>query len=75
MQIAAWNFNVSSCVFTGIKEENLRRDFNIPKETNISIIVGFGYPANKLLGKKRRKPLSEIAFLETYGKPFDASSS
>ncbi|MBI2183882.1 MAG: nitroreductase family protein [Thaumarchaeota archaeon] len=55
MQIAAWNYGVTSCVFTGIREERFRKDFNIPKDLNISIIVGFGYPDRKLSGKKNRK--------------------
>ena len=67
MQLAAWNFGVVSCVFTGIKEEDLRRDFSIPRDLAPSIIVGFGYPARKLVGKKKRQSLSEIAFLEKYG--------
>lgn len=71
MQIAAWDFGVVSCIFTGIKEEELRRDFQIPKEMNPSVIVGFGYPARKVSGKKKnRKPLTEIAFLEKYGNNF-----
>lgn len=70
MQLAAWNFGVISCVFTGMKQESLRKDFNIPKETNPSIVVGFGYPERKVYGRKNRKPLSEITFLEKYDTPF-----
>jgi hypothetical protein len=32
-------------------------------------VLGFGYPTRKIVGKKSRMPLSEIAFLEEYGKP------
>ncbi len=67
MQIAAWGFGIASCVFNGVKEDEFRRDFNIPKNLDPTIIVGFGYPVKKILGKKNRKPLSEIAFLERYG--------
>jgi len=45
MQLAAWNRGVASGVFTGVRETELRNDFGIPKELNITIIVGFGYPA------------------------------
>lgn len=66
MQIAVWNCGVASCIFTGINKEALQRDFNIPKDLNPSIIVAFGYPTTKLSGRKNRKPLRELAFLETY---------
>lgn len=67
MQIAAWNSGVVSCVFSGVKDEALRRDFNIPSELNPTIIAGFGYPTRIIVGKKNRKPLKEIAFLNKYG--------
>jgi len=68
MQLAAWNFGVVSCVFTGLREQDLRKDFEIPKNLNPSIVVGFGYPARRLTGKRKsRNPLVDIAFLEKYG--------
>jgi nitroreductase len=67
MQIAAWNFGVTSCLYTGFKVEDLRKDFGIPKNLNPSVVVGFGYPARKIVGKtKDRKPLSTLAFLNNY---------
>ena len=67
MQIAAWNFGVGSCLFTGLNLETLRKDFGIPKDLSPSVVVGFGYPAKKLTGKrKNRKPLSELAYLSNY---------
>lgn len=72
MQLAGWNFGVVSCIFTGMKEENLRRDFDIPEEMNPTVVIGFGYPARKISGKrKNRKPLGEVAFLEKFGSRFD----
>jgi nitroreductase len=67
MQVAAWNSGVVSCVFSGLNLEALQRDFNIPAELNPSIIVGFGYPKRRIVGKKKRKPLKEIVFLNKYG--------
>ena len=67
MQVAAWNFGVGSCLFTGLNLETLRKDFGIPKEMGPSVVVGFGYPAKKLTGKrKNRKPLNELAYLNNY---------
>ncbi len=71
MQIAAWNFGVTSCVFTGMNREALQKDFDIPSNLTPSIVVGFGYPARRLAGKKRRKPITELVFAERYGQAFN----
>lgn len=68
MQLAAWNFGVASGVFTGIDEEKVRADFGVPVDMNISIIVGFGYPARPLAGKKDRTDLKNLVYYEKYGK-------
>jgi nitroreductase len=71
MQIAAWNYGVVSCVFTGMNREALQKDFKIPSHLAPSIVVGFGYPSRKLVGRKNRKPLRELAFLESYGEDLE----
>ena len=72
MQIAAWNFGVASRIFTGFDATKMRKDYAIPPDLEPSIVVGFGYPAKKITGKKKnRKPLEEIAFLEKFGNKFD----
>ncbi len=72
MELAAWNYGVVSCLYTGVNEKALGKDFEIPKEFHISAVVGFGYPARRITGKKKnRKPLSELAFLEKFGSPLD----
>jgi nitroreductase len=73
MQLAAWNSGVASGLFTGVKEEKLRNDFGIPKELDITLTIGFGYPAGKLTGKKKdRMPLGELVYYGKYGKPMTA---
>jgi nitroreductase len=72
MQLTAWDHGVASGVFTGIKKEEFTRDFGIPASLDATIIVGFGYPVRKLLGRKDRKPLSEVAYLEKFGNPLGA---
>ena len=68
MQLTAWNQGVGSGLFTGIREEKLRGDFAIPKELSPSVIIGFGYPAKKLAGKrKNRLPIHELVYYEKYG--------
>jgi nitroreductase len=69
MQLAAWNFGVVSRPYTGMRMAELRADFGIPDSLNPTVVLGFGYPTRKIVGKKSRIPLSEIAFLEEYGKP------
>ena len=76
MQLAAWNFGVGSGIFTGTVEASLRKDYAIPERMKPAAVLGFGYPATKILGKKDRKPLEELVFLERYGqslKPSDLS--
>lgn len=68
MQLAAWSYGVASGVFTGVKEAQFQSDFAIPKELNPTIVLGFGYPAGKLTGRKKsRLPLGELVFMEKYG--------
>jgi len=72
MQIAAWSLGIVSCIFTGVNQTALRRDFSIPQSMVASVVVGFGYPAKRITGaKKNRKPLTELVFMETYGKAFN----
>lgn len=66
MQLAAWNFGAASGLYTGIREKEMRRDYNIPKGLNPTVIVGFGYPARQILGKKNRQPLEDLVHYEEY---------
>lgn len=68
MQLASWDLGVGSGIFTGVKEDKLRKDFAIPQDLQITATVCFGYPTEKVTGKKKdRKPLSEIAYGEKFG--------
>jgi nitroreductase len=71
MQLAAWNYGVVSCVFTGVNREAMQKDFNIPANLTPSVVIGFGYPSKRLIGRKNRQPLKDLAFLERYGKPLN----
>ena len=73
MELAAWNFGVVSRLFTGFREAELRRDFGIPPELKPAVVLGFGYPARKIRGRKSRKPLEELVSVEFYGKRFQAA--
>lgn len=69
MELTAWDHGVTSRIYTGIKQADMRRDFGIPENLSVTVVVGFGYPTRKILGRKNRKPLTEIAFLEKFGNP------
>ena len=69
MELTAWDHGVTSRIYTGIKQADMRRDFGVPENLNTTVVVGFGYPVRRIIGRKNRKPLSEIAFLEWYGGP------
>jgi len=74
MQVAAWSFGVASSLYTGFNTSKMRKDLMIPSNLEPSIVIGFGYPAMKITGKKKnRKPLEEIAFLEKYGNKLEQS--
>ena len=66
MQLAAWNFGVASGLFTGIREKELARDFNIPKSLKPTVVVAFGYPVRKLRGRKNREPLEMLVHREQF---------
>ncbi len=70
MELAAWDFGVVSRLYTGFQEAEMRRDFGIPQELKPAAVLGFGYPARKIKGKKSRKPLDELVSAERYGKRF-----
>lgn len=70
MQLVAWSEGVGSGLFTGIRDEKMRTDFNIPEDLNIAVIVGFGYPSRKLTGmKKNRMSMNNILYHQRYGNP------
>jgi len=71
MELAAWDHGVISGIYTGIKDEKMRKDFAIPAGLKPVAVVGFGYPVKRILGKKNRMPLSELAFIDKYGNKFD----
>ena len=68
IQFAAWHYGVGSGIFTGIKQDKLRNDFGILQQSNVSAIIGFGYPQRNLTGnRKKRLPIHELVYYEKYG--------
>jgi nitroreductase len=72
MILTAWADGVGSnwVGFQGLAE--VKALLNIPEELDLLAILPFGYPAQAIgKGKKRRKPLSEVAHRGRFGQPFE----
>ena len=72
MILTAWSEGVGSnwVGFLGLSGVNSL--LGIPDDLEVLAILPFGYPTKKIgVGKKRRKPLSEVAHLERFGQPFE----
>jgi len=67
MQLAAWNYGVGSRFYTGSDKEAMSRYFNLPTDMSLAAVLGFGYPAQRIRGKKDRKPLADLVHSEKYG--------
>ena len=71
MVLTAWSEGVGSnwAGFGGLDE--IKPLLGIPDELDVLAIVPFGYPAQAIgQGKKKRKPLSQVAHRERFGQPF-----
>src|SRR5207245_4411619 len=72
MTLTAWGEGVGSnwVGFLGLTE--VKPLLGIPDDLDVLAILPFGFPAQALgRGKKRRKPLSEVAHRERFGHPFE----
>ena len=72
MFLAAWADGVGSN-WVGFGElEGVKDLLNIPAELDVLAVLPFGYPVAALgHGRKRRKPLAEIAHRERFGRSFE----
>ncbi|MEM0097703.1 MAG: nitroreductase family protein [Conexivisphaerales archaeon] len=67
MMLAGWDMGLGSCWVDGIEREKVSQILGAPPEMYLLTIIPFGKPSRKYKGKKSRKPLSKIAFLNNYG--------
>ena len=76
MVLAAWAEGIGSNWVGFYDLEAVKPLLGIPDEKEVLAIVPFGYPVKALgVGKKKRKPLAEVAFQERFGNPLAASQS
>ena len=70
MILVAWADGVGSnwTGFGGI--EAVRKELGIPEELDVLAVMPLGYPKRKVIGRKNRKPLSEVASRERFGTPY-----
>jgi nitroreductase len=70
MILTAWDEGVGSnwAGFGGL--ESVRQKVGLPDTYDVLAVVPLGYPTRPPKGKKKRKPLAEVASAEHYGTPF-----
>lgn len=74
MMLTAWEAGVGSNWVSNLDLPEIRALLNIPEGRTILNIIPLGHPAEKLgAGRKRRKPLAEIAHEERFGQPYGRS--
>jgi|SRR5690242_12926601 len=70
MILVAWAEGVGSN-WTGFGAiEGVRKELGIPEDLDVLAVMPLGYPKRKVVGRKNRKPLSEVASRERFGTPF-----
>ena len=67
MQLTAWSMGVGSCIYTGVREREMKKEYGIPENLTVAAVIGFGYPTRKIKGLKNRRQLIEIVFSERFG--------
>ena len=72
MVLTAWDAGVGSN-WVGFKNlSDVGTLLAVPESYEVLAVLAFGYPTRELgQGKKQRKPLSEVASRERFGKPFE----
>ena len=71
MFLTAWADGVGSnwTGFTGL--DDVRQRVGLPDTHDVLAVLPFGYPARPVgKGRKKRKPLAEVASAERYGTPY-----
>lgn len=72
MMLAAWSEGVGSNWVGFYPMSDLCPILGIPETMDVLAVVPFGYPAKRIgKGRKRRKPLGEVASRERFGQPYE----
>ena len=69
MILTAWGEEVGSN-WTGFGAlDGVRKMVGFPDTYDVFAVIAFGYPKRAVKGKKKRKPLTEVASAERFGNP------
>lgn len=72
MLLAAWSDGLGSNWVGFGPMSDVNALLNIPENLEVLALLPIGYPTEALgQGKKQRKPLSEVAYRERFGQPFE----
>jgi nitroreductase len=67
MILAAWGDGVGSN-WTGFSSlDAVRTEVGLPDSLQVIAVLTLGYPAQKVIGNKKRKPFDEVVSGERYG--------
>jgi nitroreductase len=69
MILTAWGDGVGSNWTGFVGNEAVRKEFGLPDAYDVLAVVPLGYPKQKILGKKKRKPFNEVVSAERFGRP------
>ena len=69
MMLAARNEGLGTVLTTllVLSENEIKKLLNIPEDLATAAVITLGWPAKPFPKKLRRKPLADVAFLDTYG--------
>ena len=71
MMLTAWEEGIGSNWVGNVNHDAIKTLLNIPDERMVLTVIPFGYPDRNLgAGRKARKPLSQVAHRERFGKPY-----
>jgi nitroreductase len=71
MMLVAWQAGIGSNWVGKVNTPEIKELLNLPEERMVLTVIPFGYPAAAVgQGLKDRKPLSEVAHAERYGRPY-----
>ena len=75
MMLAAWDEGVGTCMVGAFDEAKAKALLGIPDSMQFITAMPYGYPTEAAAAKtKLRKPLSQIAHLERFGRPWERAA-
>ena len=70
IQLAAHSLGLGSCAIASFNEEGIKKVLNVPTNWRPILVISLGYP-NKTSSMPSKKSLSEIVYLDEYGKRWE----